>query len=117
MDMQMGCWDTCQSWKRSCLELAGRFSEILCDLVVVHKRHWKASLLQFIPSAKSEALFHTKEGLPVPLCSDLRMGLVREGSTFGFASCEAAQGRFCFEWITWAREECTEICLFTRTFI
>lgn len=38
MDMQMGCWDTCQSWKRSCLELAGRFPEILCDLVVVHKR-------------------------------------------------------------------------------
>lgn len=53
----------------------------------------------------------------MPLCSDLRMGLVREGSTFGFASCEAAQGRFCFGWITWAREECTEICLFTRTFI
>lgn len=38
MDMQMGCWDTCQSWKRSCLELAGRFSEVFCDLVVVHKR-------------------------------------------------------------------------------
>lgn len=38
-------------------------------------------LQQFIPSAESEALLQRKKGLPVPLCPDLRMGLVTESCT------------------------------------